>query len=84
MSTLNQRRLATARELAAKLVVASAMGDSPMLRGRTMTIPVRSGPTLNHIVPPLVSAAPALAPSANGGAAGFFQRPLLCLCEAPS
>ena len=52
MSTLNQRRISMARELASKMVVASAMGDSTLLRGRSMAVPIwNGGSTLQHIVP---------------------------------
>ncbi|KAK9808335.1 hypothetical protein WJX73_003265 [Symbiochloris irregularis] len=52
MSTLNQRRIAMAREIAAKMVVASGMSNTPMLLGRPMAHTVRMGNALHHVVPP--------------------------------
>lgn len=62
MSTLNQRRIAMAREIATKMVVASAMSDTPMLVGRPMAHTVRMGSVLHHVVPPRVSQLFAIAP----------------------
>lgn len=41
MSTMNQRRLATARRIVQKLVVSNAMTDSPVIGPRTVSIPRR-------------------------------------------
>lgn len=51
MSSLHQLRLADARNIAAKLVVSSAMSDNPAIGPRTVSTPRRVGATLMQALP---------------------------------
>jgi ATP-dependent Zn protease len=51
MSSLHQLRLADARNIAAKLVVSSAMSDNPAIGPRTVSTPRRVGSTLMQALP---------------------------------